>query len=247
MVAESTWALSDLGRWDEVIARALEVVEWTEQGGPNYPGAIAAAQHALVLLHRGRPAEAAPLLDRFLPVAREAGDPQVLVPALAAAAELATTHDELAAAVELVREIETGTRSGANFFRTTYLPSFVTIAYAGNAPELAAAFLDNESRSTGRPAHAVVAARAIVAESLGAADEALPLHEDAARRWAEYGFVFGRAQSLLGAGRCLVALGREHEATAPLKEARELFARLGAKPSLEAVDDVIARVTSRSA
>src|SRR4051812_15352258 len=73
-LAESTWALFDLGQWDEVIERASVVVEWAEGGGLMYAGAIAAAQHALVLVHRGHPEAAGPLLERFVPVARDAGD-----------------------------------------------------------------------------------------------------------------------------------------------------------------------------
>jgi tetratricopeptide (TPR) repeat protein len=92
-----------------------------------------------------------------------------------------------------------------------------------------------------------VAARAVVAEETGELDEALLLYEDAAARWAEHGFVLGNAEALHGSGRCLVALGRAQQATAPLREARELFAQLGAKPALERVDDLLAQAASRTA
>ena len=50
------------------------------------------------------------------------------------------------------------------------------------------------------------------------------------------------AQALLGQGRCLVALGKTPEAAAPLAAAREIFARLGAKPALaEAEADELIR------
>jgi tetratricopeptide (TPR) repeat protein len=246
-LAESTWALFDLGRWDEVSARATEVVAWVDEGGPAYPAAIAAPQHALVLLHRGQLAEAASLLDRFVPVAREAGDPQVVVPAFAAGARLAAAHDDLPAALQLVRDLEARTRTGASLYRPNYLPDVVAIAVAAGAPDVAAAFLDAEYRSTGRIAHSVVAARAVFAEQTGELEDALSLYEDAAARWNDHGFVLGHAEALHGAGRCLVALGREHQAATPLREARELFARLGAQPAVERVDDVIARATSRTA
>jgi class 3 adenylate cyclase/tetratricopeptide (TPR) repeat protein len=246
-LAESTWALFDLGRWDEVIARATEVVEWADQGGLAYAAAIAAPQHALVLLHRGRAADAAPLLEQFVPVAREAGDPQVVVPAFAAAARLAVARDDLPTALELVRELESRTRTGASLYRPNYLPDVVAIALAGDAPDVAAAFLEAEYRSTGRMAHSVVAARAVVAEETGKLDEALSLYEDAAVRWDEHGFVLGHAEALHGVGRCLVALGRAQEATTPLRDARELFARLDAQPAVEQVDDLLAQATSRTA
>jgi class 3 adenylate cyclase/tetratricopeptide (TPR) repeat protein len=246
-IAESTWALFDLGRWDEVIAHATEVVEWADQGDLEYAAAIAAPQHALVLLHRGRPADAAPLLERFVPVAREAGDPQVVVPALSAAARLAVARDELPSALELVRELESRTRTGASLYRPNYLTDVVAIAHAAGAPEVAAAFLEAEYRSTGRMAHSVVAARAVAAEATGELEDALVLYEDAAARWERHGFVLGRAEALHGVGRCLVALGRPQEATTPLRDARELFAQLDAQPAVERVDDLLAQATSRTA
>jgi class 3 adenylate cyclase/tetratricopeptide (TPR) repeat protein len=246
-LAESTWALFDLGRWDEVVARATEVVDWADQGGLMYAAAIAAPQHALVLMHRGRPAEAAPLLERFVPVARDAGDPQVVVPAFAAAARFAATRDDLPAALDLLRELESRTRTGAALYRPNYLPDVVAIAFAAGAPEVAAAFLESEYGSTGRVAHSVVAARARAAEEIGELDEAVVLHEDAAARWDDHGFVLGRAEALHGAGRCLVALGRAQQAMTPLREARELFASLDAQPAVERVDEVLAQATSRTA
>ena len=246
-LAESTWALFDLGRWDEVIARASKVVDWADQGGSEYAAAIAAPQHALVLLHRGRPGDADPLLERFVPVAREAGDPQVVVPALAAAARLAVARDDLPGALELVRELESRTRTGASLYRPNYLPDVVAIALAAGAADVAAAFLEAEYRSTGRMAHSVIAAQAVVADESGKLDEALALYEDAAARWHEHGFVLGRAEALLGAGRCLVALDRPGEATTALQAARELFQQLGANPGVERMDDLLGRATSRTA
>ena len=61
---------------------------------------------------------------------------------------------------------------------------------------------------------------------------AAPGFADAAARWRGFGVPYEEAQALLGQGRCLVALGRAPEATAPLAAAHEIFARLGAKPAL---------------
>jgi hypothetical protein len=46
---------------------------------------------------------------------------------------------------------------------------------------------------------------------------------------------------------CLLSLGRESEASARLREAREIFAGLGAAPAVARVDDALARATSISA
>jgi class 3 adenylate cyclase/tetratricopeptide (TPR) repeat protein len=246
-LAESTWALFDLGRWDDVVGRATEVAEWADGGGLSYAGAIAAPQHALVLLHRGQTRDAVALLDRWVPAAREAGDPQVVVPALSAAAQLAAATGDLQAAVELVREVEAGTRSGAQLYRPNHLPAFVSLALAGGEPELAQTFLETEYPSMARIVHSLVAARAIAAEASGASDEALALYEQAGTGWDEYGFVLGRGEALHGAGRCLLALGRTQQATAALREARATFAQLGARPAVERVDETLTQATSRTA
>jgi tetratricopeptide (TPR) repeat protein len=242
-LGESTWALFDLGRWDEVVTTATRVVSWAEQYGRlTYAGAIAAPQHALVEIHRGGLAKAAALLDKSLPVAREAGDPQVLVPALAAAAQLAFTQVDLDRALVLVGELETSTHNGVAWYRSIYLPQLVAIAFAADAPDVAAAFLESEYLTTGRAGHALVAARAVAAEQSGEFENALALYQDAATRWKNHPFVLGHAEALHAVGRCLGALGRDPNA--PLREARALYTQLGAHPAVERVDDLIARATS---
>jgi len=243
-MADSTCALFDLGRWDEVIERASEVVEWAEGGGLMYAGAIAAAQHALVLVHRGHAREAEPLLERFVPVARDAGDPQVVVPALAAAARVAAARDDLPAAVDFLRDLESRTRTGASLYRPNYLADVVAIAFDAGAPELAQTFLETEYRTIGRQAHSVVTARAAAAEKTGEPERALALYEDAIQRWDAYGFVLGSAEARHGAGRCLLALGRHAQTT--LREARDLYAQLGAQPAIDRIDDLLAQATSRA-
>ena len=236
-LAESTCPLFDLGQWDDVIARAAEVVEGASGEGPEYTGALAAPWHAFVLLHRGRPADAAALLDPWIRVARDAGDPQVLVPALAAAASAAAVNGDLRSAVELLSELEEGSRQGANLYRPNFLPRVVEIALAAGEPKLAETFLGTPYVEAARIVGSVVAARAVAAEHNGALDEALALYEEAASRWAEYGVVLGRGEALQGAGRCLIALGRSEQAATPLEEARALFTRLGAVVPQAAADE----------
>jgi hypothetical protein len=44
----------------------------------------------------------------------------------------------------------------------------------------------------------------------------------------------------------LLALGRSAQAYVPLRQAREVFARLGAKPALAETDALLGRVTALS-
>ena len=79
----------------------------------------------------------------------------------------------------------------------------------------------------------------MLAEADGDPKAALLLFEEAAKRWGEYGFVFGRGLALLGSARCLLALGRGTEATPVLHQARDIFAALDAAPALAEVDALL--------
>jgi hypothetical protein len=48
----------------------------------------------------------------------------------------------------------------------------------------------------------------------------------------------------MGAGRCLLSLGRSEEAVTHLRAAREGFAGLGATPLVARTDDLLARATA---
>jgi tetratricopeptide (TPR) repeat protein len=247
LTAESTWALYDLARWDEILQRTEEVAAFVGVSGRGYMTIAAAPQKALVFLQRGDVEQAASIMDETLPAARAAGDLQVLVPALAVAAMVANSTGNHRDAALLAGEIETVTQVGATSYRARYLPELVSIALAANAEDVAEALLASEYHDIGRVGHAVLQARAAGDEGAGKPEQALALYEDAAARWADYGFAVGRADSLFGAGRCLLSLGRKNEASARLREAREIYSGLGAAPAVARVDDELARATSVSA
>src|SRR4029434_2768611 len=80
--------LADLGRWDEVLALADEVIAQQRTRG-SYQSVGAATHKAHILLWRGEIAAAQPLVRELLPQARDIDDLQILLPALAAAAAVA--------------------------------------------------------------------------------------------------------------------------------------------------------------
>ena len=69
----------------------------------------------------------------------------------------------------------------------------------------------------------------------------------AAAGWHDFGVPYEEGHALLGQGRCLVALGRAPEAAAPLAAAREIFARLGARPALAQTDALLAQLDAAGA
>ncbi|HTE66109.1 MAG TPA: hypothetical protein VK736_07605, partial [Candidatus Binatia bacterium] len=81
----------------------------------------------------------------------------------------------------------------------------------------------------------------------GGHDAASAFYAEVAEHWASYGFVLERGQAALGAGRCLVAVGRHHEAAGHLIEARRAFDALRAGPLLAEADRVQAQAQARNA
>jgi tetratricopeptide (TPR) repeat protein len=92
--------------------------------------------------------------------------------------------------------------------------------------------------------HALRAAGAILDEARGAYEEAAARYGEAAERWGRFGVVPERGHALLGRGRSLLALGRPDDAAGPLQKAREIFARLRAKPSIDEADALLQRAAS---
>jgi tetratricopeptide (TPR) repeat protein len=229
---ESVWTLYELGEWDALLEVAREIDEWDRT---SYQSLLALPYVAHVHLLRGELAEAASLRDEFLPRAHESGDPQVLMPALATSALIDESRGDSATAVALIEELAEATK-GRPLRRAQHLPDALRICASAGATELAERLLEPIEVAAARQRHAVHAARAVQAEMLGRADEALALYAEAAERWAEFGFDLERGHALLGAGRCLLGFGHAREAAAKLAEARKVFARLQTQPLVEDAD-----------
>jgi hypothetical protein len=99
--------------------------------------------------------------------------------------------------------------------------------------------VDSIRVTAGRTGHALIGARAVLAEADGDPETAVALFDEAAKRWAEYGYVQGRGLALLGSARCLLALGRRADATPALHQARDIFTSLDAAPALAEVDALL--------
>jgi class 3 adenylate cyclase/tetratricopeptide (TPR) repeat protein len=230
--AETTWKLFELGRWDELLRTADEVIAWDAVQGGHQVGTIVRPFKARVLLHRGEVAAAEALTADFLPSAKEIADPQVLVPALGIAASVEHARGDVRAAIALVRELHTATRDRPLWLRTLQLPDALRICVATGELELAAALLPAAEGTDARSRHSLATGRAILAEARGEPETAGDLYRDAARGWAEYGFTLEHAHARLGAGRCVVTLGRDgsHDFAA----AHEVYGELGVRSDFDA-------------
>ncbi|MFN2469606.1 MAG: hypothetical protein ABR583_01160, partial [Gaiellaceae bacterium] len=133
------------------------------------------------------------------------------------------------------------------FWRARCLPDAVRIALSANDVALATALLDGAESAIPRNGHSLLSAQAVLAEAGGELEPASALYGEAAARWNEFGFALEQGQALLGAGRCLLALGAVPAATVQLTAAQALFDQLGACPLAGEAGLLLSRAVARSA
>jgi hypothetical protein len=115
----------------------------------------------------------------------------------------------------------------------------VALGERATAEALAAQAPDGVARNR----HGLLAARAAIAEAEGALDQAAQGYDEAATRWADYGHQLERARALLGAGRCLLTLGRP-EGRLRLQDAHTALMALNAQPLLAEADAALSSTTA---
>jgi hypothetical protein len=77
-------------------------------------------------------------------------------------------------------------------------------------------------------------------------EEAVRLYDEAGEAWEKFPLVLEHGLASLGAGRCLVGLGRNLEAAARLRAGREVLSGLGARPSMAEADALLERAVART-
>jgi class 3 adenylate cyclase/tetratricopeptide (TPR) repeat protein len=225
--------LLDLGRWAEAVETADAVIAWERDHGGQYMSEMASQVKARVLLWRGELDAARVLVREVLPRARTIDELQLLVPALALAAAVELAAGEPRAARLLVEEVQrvAGDRGGGRWYLGQHVAELVRVCVGLGQPATAATLAAQANDGVARNRHALLTAHAVLAEADGALDEAVVAYDEAASRWADFGHRLERARALLGAGRCLLTLGRP-EGRLRLREARSALATLDAKPLL---------------
>lgn len=243
--AESVLCLYDLGRWDEVLAVAAEIEAEGRARSWTQPVSYALPPRVQVLALRGLLADAARVVTEALPAARQVGDPQLMIPMLQALAQVELRRNDSAAVVEALGEIDQITSRTTGLIGS-FAADVVRLAVASGDLDLARRLLKANPGLPGRSENIVVTGQALLADAEGRPEDALAGFRDAVERWTAHGHVVERGQALLGVGRCLVAIGRVGEAADPLREARDMFAGLGAKLLVAEADDLLAQTTARA-
>jgi class 3 adenylate cyclase/tetratricopeptide (TPR) repeat protein len=242
--AESLMWLTDLGRWDEVVEAATELIEKLEATGSMVSVFDSRLALARVLALRGQAQEAVPLAEWMLEAGRRLISPDRRARALIVAALVRLSAGQRGPAAELLAELAGDAAVTRHPLFYAFLPEAVRTAVAAGDHALAERLASSTVATYPYEKHAVCAARAMAAEAQGETEGAAGLFAEAARRWEGMGVVPERAFAHLGEGRCLLALGRSAQAYGPLNQAREVFASLGAKPALAETDVLLGRVTA---
>ena len=229
------------GEWGTALAECGELAPIMDRMGDAWGLAIVRYVWSLLLLGRGDAVRAEPLSALALEVARDNPIRGVSAVYLVAAAAARHGIGDAAAAFALLEECRALLRGKGDTVFVYLLPLAVRTAVAAGNADLATSLAEVVVPVLPFSRHVDATLRAQVREIEGEAEAAAGF-ADAAQRWHGFGVPYEEGHALLGQGRCLTALGRAPEAAAPLAAAREIFARLGAKPALAETDAVLVRL-----
>jgi class 3 adenylate cyclase len=229
--------LAELGRPADALERAGRLAAIAEARGDTHSlielRAVELASRIARGEHEASPTEANWLVD----ATRESSAADVVVFGLAVAAgALAGEAPERACAVLAELEQVTGARESPYYAKQ--LAAMVRTALASGDAALARRLADVFAPRYPLEEHALCSARAQLAEYAGEHANAATLYAEAAEHWREFGNVPEHAYALLGQGRSLLALDRP-DAEGPLRQARDLFASMGYKPSLAETEELL--------
>jgi len=241
---ESMWTRFDLGDWDELLQVGDGVLGEEPEPKISQVAILAEAYRQDVLVHRGH-GDAEVIETLLLPRAREIRDGQVVVPVFRVASLARLTRGDPAGAVELVRELDEllWGRPGP---RSWLLNGASRVCHAAGAVDLLRSLIDQGVEYMTRDRNSVASARASLAELEGEPTGAVERYEHAAARWEAFPSVLEHGLALMGAGRCLLVLGRQNEGAVRLRAARERFGALKAAPLVSEVDDLLVRATAKT-
>lgn len=247
---EGLFLLFELGRWDELLELfdgADELTAWSQEQPGTLLGSWVILCRSLPLFYRAGVSGALSVEGMLLPLIRNSPgiDPDLVACFLPRAALLHAGLGDVATSLALIKEFERGTEH-APLYRIRYLPDVVrALTVCGDIEWAQLLLVAEENVVFARDRHAVVTVNAIVAEAKGESERALGLYNDAAGRWNEYGLVLEEGQALLGAGRCLLALGRQPEASSKLRDAGKIFTALRTLLLLRETEGYLEQATFR--
>jgi hypothetical protein len=236
--------LFGVGGFDEALAVADEVEGRAEEVGTLLALGDIRCGLARIWILRGEPGraiEACEWLERTVPTM---GNPDMLCAGLAVAAIVRAELGQDRATSSLLERVEASEVGRHKRSYAEVLPGMVRAAVSVGGDDLAARLVEGVEPRRPATEHALVAARAVLAEAVGDLGSAADGYADAADRWEAFTIVPEQAFALLGQGRCLFELSRPAEAAHALRHACEIFERLKATPALAGAESLLERATA---
>lgn len=223
--------LTDLGELDEAYDLASRLVVHLQDSGDVFDLMGVRTVLIRVLTLRGQAERVRADLTWVESIARDHGSAEDVVIGLGSAALAHVALGEHDAAVSLLTDVDSTVGARATQYYPALLPAMVRAAISLEQHDLARRLAHGiEPRHLYRQ-HALLAADAALAEMTSDTESALALYADVERKWAAFGVVPERGFALLGLGRCLIAEGRTAVGVRAIRDAEELFARLGVPPT----------------
>ncbi len=235
-------SLGAMGNWPAALHAAQELGPETERFEDTWDLLYVRSLEAMLLGRMGRVREVEPWLRWLIATGRESEVAWLTTYALLAAAEVELLRGGTAAALDILEEWAALPPTSGEPKHVGLVPAAVRTALAAGDAALAGRIAARPESVHAIGEHARTSVDACLLEFRGEHEASAVGFADAATRWHDFGVPYEEAQALLGQGRCLVALGRAPEAAAPLAAAREIFARLGAKPALAETDALLQQV-----
>ncbi len=203
--------LFEKGEWDEGLHRADGFVAACEAGEPHYLEAGIRRVRAHARFARDDTARALGDVPRVLRAARNAGDPQVIIPSLVSVARLYAESGRVAEAEEFAREaLATSTSSFSSF----WLVGLASVADALGCAEALARRFEEDATPTKWTEAALAELRGDFATAAAVYDT--------------MGVLFSEALARLRAAEQLVAAGRRAEADEQLQRSLAFWRSVGA-------------------
>jgi class 3 adenylate cyclase/tetratricopeptide (TPR) repeat protein len=238
-------ALYDRGEHDEVLGACAALAPHVEASNDVLTLLAIRALETSVETLRGELELARESVDWLERNSRRPEDPGTAVAGLVLAAQVRAQVGQRGAAAALLNEVEAYPGARQNLIER--LPSAVRVSVAIGEPAIAERLLTGYEARWPYAQHALVAANAILAEARGDTEVARAAYADAAARWERFGVVLEQGFALLGEGRCLIGLSQPTEAARTLQDARVIFERLQAAPTVAEVNVLLRQVTGAGA
>jgi tetratricopeptide (TPR) repeat protein len=244
---DQTWALTFRaalidwqylsGDWDEALAGVEALETALREAEDNFSLFTMQAARVAMLAARGEPEEAKTFIGWLLEHAGASEAPSDSAWALVAAIIVNSELGQSQVACGLLRDL----LRYKTLYYVLFFPTVIRAALNAGDNALATGLVRDIEPVSPLREHVQTTCQALLDEACDGHEAAAAGFADAAARWHDFGVPYEEAQALLGQGRCLVALGRAPEAAPVLEQAREIFARLEAKPALAETDELLAR------